>query len=162
MTNPTSAPTSAPGRTERDEAELGGIPLQMIDAWNRGDGDAFAAPFTDTADFVAFEGTHLRGRAQIAAFHRELFATVVAGTRLEGGVRFVRLLTPDVAVIHGWARYTNLPGINKPTPGRDSMQLYVAVRRDGAWRAQAMQNSRQLTLEQQQALDEVDARGALR
>ena len=148
--------------TERDEAELGSIPLEMIEAWNRGDSDAFAAPFTDTADFVAFEGTHLRGRAEIAAFHRELFATAVTGTHLEGGVRFVRLLIPDIGVIHAWARYTNLPGIDEPTPGRDSMQLFVAVKRDGAWRAQAMQNARQLTLEQQQVLDELDVRGAWR
>jgi hypothetical protein len=29
----------------------------MIDAWNTGNGAAFAAPFTDDADFVVFEGT---------------------------------------------------------------------------------------------------------
>jgi uncharacterized protein (TIGR02246 family) len=100
------------------------------------------------------------GASDIAG--RELFATVVAGTHLEGGVRFVRLLSPDIGVIHAWARYTNLPGIDQPTPGRDSMQLFVAVKRDAAWRAQAMQNARQLTLEQQQVLDELDARGASR
>jgi uncharacterized protein (TIGR02246 family) len=127
----------------------------MIAAWNRGDGDAFAAPFTDTADFIAFEGTHLRGRAEIAAFHRELFANAVRGTKLEGGVRFVRLLTADLAVVHAWARYTALPGADDPVAGRDSMQLYVVIRRVGGWFAEAMQNSRQLTLDQQRILDEV-------
>jgi uncharacterized protein (TIGR02246 family) len=154
MTDPTPAPLS-----ERDEAELGRIPLQLIEAWNRGDSDAFAAPFTDDADFVAFEGTHLRGRAEIAAFHRDLFATVVKDTRLEGAVRFVRRVTPDVAVVHAWAQYTNLPGLDEPVPGRVSMQLFVAVNRNGVWRAAAVQNSRQLNLEQQGVLDQLDARG---
>jgi uncharacterized protein (TIGR02246 family) len=127
----------------------------MIAAWNRGDSDAFAAPFTETADFIAFEGTHLHGRAEIAAFHRQLFATAVRGTKLEGGVRFVRLLAPDLAVVHAWARYTTLPGADRSVAGRDSMQLYVVARRDGVWFAEAMQNCRQLTLDQQQILDDV-------
>jgi uncharacterized protein (TIGR02246 family) len=126
MANSTPATTPGPA-TERDEALLADIPMQMVAAWNRSDADAFAAPFTDTADFVAFEGTHLRGREEIAAFHRQIFATVVKGTDLEGGVRFVRLLEADRAVIHSWVRYTNLPGVQPPTPGRDSMQLFVAT-----------------------------------
>ncbi len=140
---------------DRDEAELREIPLRMIAAWNRGDDEAFAAPFSDTADFIAFEGTHLHGRAEIHAFHRELFAAAVRGTKLEGGVRFVRLLTADLAVIHAWARYATLPGADPPVAGRESMQLFVVIRRDGEWLAEAMQNSRQLTLDQQQILDEV-------
>jgi uncharacterized protein (TIGR02246 family) len=148
-------------RVERDReamdelTEPAEIPRRMIAAWNRGDADAFAAPFTDTADFIAFEGTHLHGRAEIADFHRELFATAVRGTKLEGGVRFVRLLTVDLAVVHAWARYIALPGADHPVTGRDSMQLFVATRRDGGWFAEAVQNSRQLTLDQQQILDEV-------
>jgi uncharacterized protein (TIGR02246 family) len=139
--------------TERDLAEIGEIPLQMVAAWNRGDADGFAAPFTDTADFIAFEGSHLEGRDEIAAFHRQIFATVVKGTRLEGGVRFVRLLTPDLAVMHSWARYANLPGEDESSGGRLSMQLYVVVRTDAGWRAEAVQNARQLTPQQQERLD---------
>lgn len=156
MTNPT--PATTPDRaTERDEALLADLPMQMVAAWNRGDADAFAAPFTETADFVVFEGTHLRGHEEIAAFHRQIFATVVRGTSLEGGVRFVRLLATDRAVIHAWVRYTNLPGVHAPTPGRDSMQLYVATKRAGQWSIDAMQNSRQLTLEQQELLDTIES-----
>jgi hypothetical protein len=38
----------------------------------------------DGADFVAFEGTHLKGRQELASFHRPIFGTVVKGSRLEG------------------------------------------------------------------------------
>jgi uncharacterized protein (TIGR02246 family) len=153
MTNQTTS-------TDRDLAAIGDIPMQMVAAWNRGDGDGFAAPFTDTADFVAFEGSHLEGRDEIAAFHRQIFATVVHGTQLEGGVRFVRLLGPDLAVMHAWARYANLPGRDDSAGGRLSMQLYVIVRTEAGWRVEAMLNARQLTPEQQDALDEIESAAA--
>jgi uncharacterized protein (TIGR02246 family) len=152
MTSRESTP-SGHGEAGEAEAQIADIPMHMIAAWNRGDAEAFAAPFSENADFIAFEGTHLRGRSEIAAFHRELFATIVKGTRLEGGVRFVRRLAPDRAIVHAWARYINVPGSDPPRSGRDSMQLFVVSRRDGRWLADAVQNSRQLTLDQQQTLD---------
>src|SRR5690606_37055431 len=110
------APTAA------DEAAVRAIPLRMADAWNRGDADAFAAPFTENADFVAFEGTHLEGRAAIAAFHTRIFAEEVRGTRLEAEAKFVRFLGPEMAVLHATARVA-LAGQDRPSPSRDSMQL---------------------------------------
>jgi uncharacterized protein (TIGR02246 family) len=69
--------------------------MRMIEAWNKGSGADFAAPFTESADFVAFEGTHWKGRQEITAFHQKLFDTSVKGSRLvEGEVKFVRFLTP--------------------------------------------------------------------
>jgi uncharacterized protein (TIGR02246 family) len=151
---------SGTGETPQTEADnekvIRAFPLQMIDAWNRGSAEGFAAPFTEDADFVAFEGTHLKGRRQITAFHQQIFDTVVKGSRLEGEVKFVRFLTSELAVMHAVARVT-LPGRTVPSPGRDSMQLFVAALRDGQWRLEAVLNARKLTLEQQYFSDEFDA-----
>jgi hypothetical protein len=38
----------------------------MIDGGHTGSGEAFAAPFTEHADCVAFEGTHWKGHQEIA------------------------------------------------------------------------------------------------
>jgi uncharacterized protein (TIGR02246 family) len=139
-----------------DEATVRSFPLRMIDAWNAGDAAAFAAPFSDTADFIAFEGTHLNGRRAIVEFHRPLFATELKGTRLEGEVKFVRFLAPDVAVMH--ARAGTLPaGSDRAIPSRESMQLFVAVRRGGEWRVEAMLNARKLTLDQQSFADDFES-----
>jgi uncharacterized protein (TIGR02246 family) len=129
---------------------------QMVAAWNKGSAAEFAAPFTGSADFVAFEGTHLRGRQQIEAFHRPLFEGPLKGSLLAGEVRFVRLLTPDLAVMHATGRVT-LPGRTEPSESRDSMQLFVVVHVAGAWRAEAMLNARRLTLEQQAFADQLSA-----
>lgn len=68
--------------TPANESAIRAFHRQMIDAWNRGSGEGFAAPFSETADFITFEGTHLKGRKEIAAFHQQAFDTVVKGTRL--------------------------------------------------------------------------------
>lgn len=135
---------------------IGRLIEHMVAAWNRGSAADFAAPFTGSADFVAFEGTHLRGRQQIEAFHRPLFEGPLKGSVLHGEVRFVRLLTPDLAVMHATAQVT-LPGRREPSPSRNSMQLFVVVRVAGEWRAEAMLNARRLTPEQQRFADEVAA-----
>jgi uncharacterized protein (TIGR02246 family) len=121
---------------------------RMIEAWNRHDGAGFAAPFSENADFVAFEGTHLKGRAQIEEFHQQLFANELKGTRLEGGVNFVRFLGPALAVMHSWST-TTLPGQTNASPSRDSMQLFVLVKRGDDWICEALLNARRISMEQQ-------------
>lgn len=151
-----SSQTSQRQTSNPDEAAIRAIPLQMVDAWNKGSGEGFAAPFTEDADFVAFEGTHLKGNREIASFHQQIFDTVVKGTRLEGEAKFVRFLNSELAVMHAIARVT-LPGQSKPSPSRDSMQLFVVRKRDGDWRVEGLLNARRLTLERQYFLDDFDA-----
>jgi uncharacterized protein (TIGR02246 family) len=115
--------------TTADESAIRAFLHQMIDAWNRGSGEGFAAPFSETADFIAFEGTHLKGRKAIAAFHQQAFDTVVKGTRLEGEVNFVHFLNPQLALMNGVVRVI-LPGQTKALPSRDSLPLYVVTKHD--------------------------------
>ena len=79
-----------------DEAAVRSLCFQMIDSWNKGSGDAFAAPFAKDGDLVGFDGMHLKGRQEIASFNQQLFDTFVKGSRLVGKIRSVRFLTPDV------------------------------------------------------------------
>jgi uncharacterized protein (TIGR02246 family) len=139
--------------TAADEAAIRAILRQMADAWNTGDGVAFAAPFAADADFIAFEGTHLKGRPEIAAFHVHAFDTVVKGTRLECRVQFVRFLSPELALMHSHAEVA-LPGEADPSPSRDSMELFVVAKTNGSWQAVGMMNGRRLTMEHQLLLDD--------
>jgi uncharacterized protein (TIGR02246 family) len=141
--------------TDADESAIRAIHFAMIAAWNDGNADAFAAPFSETADFIAFEGTHLKGRERIEVFHREIFADAVKGSRLEGSVAFVHFLTDDIAVMHSRVRVT-LAGRARPMPSRDSMQLTVVRRHEGKWRGEALMNARVLTLARQYFLDDLD------
>jgi uncharacterized protein (TIGR02246 family) len=140
-------------RSSTDETTLRQMHAEMIEAWNRGSGAGFAAPFAPDADFIAFEGSQLKGRAQVAQFHQMLFDTSLKNTRLEGGVHFVRFLRPEIAVLHAWGTST-LAGQTNASPSRDSMQLFVCTKHGGYWQFDAVQNSRRITMEQQRFQDE--------
>lgn len=112
-----------------------------MDGWNRGSGEALAAPFAEDGHLVAFDGTHFEGRREIASFHQPLFDIWLKGTRLVGQVKSVRFLNADVALMHVIGS-TVMRGESKPSPVRDSIQTLVATRRDGQWKLAAFQNTR--------------------
>ena len=124
-----------------DEEAIRGLYQELMDGWNRGSGDAFAAPFTEDGDLVAFDGTRFRGRKEIVPFHQQLFKKWLEGTRLVGEVRDVRFLGPDVALMHAVGS-TVMRGKSEPSPERDSIQTLVATREGGQWRIAAFQNTR--------------------
>jgi uncharacterized protein (TIGR02246 family) len=123
------------------EAPVRALVARMIEAWDANDAEAYAAIFTEDSDYVAFDGTRLRGRAANAASHRLLFDTVLRGSRLRGDVEAVRFLTPEVAVAHASGAVL-LPWQDEIAPRRRSRQTLVAVRRGGAWQIAAFHNTR--------------------
>jgi uncharacterized protein (TIGR02246 family) len=129
------------GRAATHEPAVRELYQRLMDGWNRGDGTAFAAVFTDDGDLVAFDGTHLRGREQIAAVRQRLFNKYLKGTRLVGQVEQVRFLDHDMAVLHAVGN-TVMRGKSAPARQRASIQTLVAVRRDDGWRVAAFQNTR--------------------
>ena len=125
-----------------DEAAVRALYQQLMDGWNQGSGAAFAAVFTEDGDLVGFDGTHLKGRQEIAPFHQQLFDKWLKGSRLVGQVKDVRLLHPDIAVMHAVGG-TVMRGKSEPSPERDSIQTLVATRQEGdEWRLAAFQNTR--------------------
>ena len=124
-----------------DEAAVRDLYQQLMDGWNRGNGDTFAAVFAEDGDLVAFDGTYFKGREEIAPFHQQLFDKWMKGTRLVGQVKNVRFLSPDIAVMHAVGG-TVMRGKTERSPERDSIQTLVATRRDGEWRLAAFQNTR--------------------
>jgi len=124
-----------------DEVAVRTLYQQLMDGWNQGSSDAFAAPFAEDGDFIAFDGTHFKGRQEIAQFHQPLFETYLKGTRLVGQVISVRFLSPEAALMHAVGG-TVMRGKSAPAPERDSIQTLVATKRDGEWCLAAFQNTR--------------------
>jgi uncharacterized protein (TIGR02246 family) len=134
-------PDSSPPEQASDDREIRSLHRRMLQAWDDGDGAAFAAPFSDDAVFIGFDGSVVRGRERIAASHQELFDRWLKGTRLVEERTEVRLLSADVAVVHALGG-TVKRGKSKPAPERDSIQTLVAVKRTGAWKFVSFQNTR--------------------
>lgn len=124
-----------------NEAAIRALYRQLMDGWNAGSGDAFASSFEEDGDLVGFDGTHLKGRQEIALFHQHLFDMFLKGSRLVGKVRSVRFLTSDVAIMHTVGG-TVLAGQTDLEPERNSVQTLVTIKRNGKWNIAAFQNTR--------------------
>jgi len=126
---------------QADELKIRALFEDLLGDWGRGDGEAYGSRFTEDADYVAFDGTHTRGRQEIAASHQRLFDRFLKGTRLTGRLLSIRFPSPDVALVHATGG-TVMRGKTKPSPERNSIQTLVAVREGADWRLAAFHNSR--------------------
>src|SRR5215216_6736655 len=109
-----------------DEAAVRALYQQLMDGWNQGSGDAFASVFTEDGDLVGFDGTHFKGRQEIAPFHQRLFDKWLKGSRLVGEVKDVRFLSPGVALMHALGG-TVLRGRSEPRSRPSSPRAKRAV-----------------------------------
>jgi uncharacterized protein (TIGR02246 family) len=124
-----------------DEAAIRGLHTRVLAGWNEASGDAFAAPFSEDADFVGFDGSVTRGRKRIVEAHQELFDTWLKGTRLIEERTIVRFLGGDVALVVSVGG-TVMRGKSEPAPERDSIQSLVAARGAHGWEFVSFQNTR--------------------
>ncbi|QBS42494.1 SgcJ/EcaC family oxidoreductase [Nocardia sp. CS682] len=123
-----------------DEAAIRDLFERQAQAWNAGDAAAFAALFTEDADYVTWFGTHTRGRRQIYETHLPLLGKYLKNTRLDGEITGLRFLTPDVALVH--AEGAVLKGKRRRNRRNTKVQTTVVVRTNGEWQISAFQNTK--------------------
>lgn len=124
-----------------DAAEIRALTAGLADAWNAGDGAAFAAAFTEDCDYVTFNGERHRGRAAVAESHQRLFDTHLKGSRLFVEEVETRPLDAATMLVHMTGN-SALANQEKPPRSRRSIQTLVAVWRDGRWQFAAFHNTR--------------------
>ncbi len=135
---PPASPTAA-------QSKIGAVLAALQASWNRHDMAAFAAQFSEDADFVNVVGMHLRGRAAIEAQHVAIHQTVFRGSQLRTLDQSVRLLTPQVALAHvSWemtghdmshVKNWTLPEVRK------GVLTAVLVSESDTWRIAALHNT---------------------
>lgn len=116
---------------------------RLSQTWNDGDAAAYAATFTPDATYIVFDGTVLRGRAEIESTHRFLFNGPLRGSSIGGGpAPSVRHVRPDVAhaVIGGGVRIDGQQTV--PADRASVISLVLVASPDGDWLITAFQNTR--------------------
>ena len=112
---------------------------RLEEAWNRADGAAFGAEFTDDADFVNIRGAHHRGRFDIAKGHQAIFDTIYAGSAVRYAVESARLVDADCIVAVCGAILDAPAG---PLAGRNRSRLTATfIDDDGRWAVTAFHNT---------------------
>ncbi|MCG5218759.1 SgcJ/EcaC family oxidoreductase [Streptosporangium sp. KLBMP 9127] len=119
-------------------AEIITMLTRLAEAWNAGDATAYAARFTEDADYISFDGTHTRGRQAIESSHRWLF---------EGPLRNSTMSAPDSDVqvkplAAGAALVISQGGTAVDGRRRDSIVTFTAIRTPEGWRFASFQNTR--------------------
>ncbi len=124
-----------------DRAALERVVSRLEAAWNALDGDAFAAPFADDADFVNVRGEHFRGRPAIAGGHAGIFGSIYAGSVNEYTVEAARLIRPEVALVRVHSRLEVPRG---PLAGQHLARFsLLCTREPGGWEIAAFHNTLQ-------------------
>lgn len=121
----------------------------LTTAWNRGDGEAFAAACTADVDFVNLLGMHAQGRAAVAAMHDKIFKGPYLDSTLAFSVDKVRPISNDavLAIVPG-----ELQIPSGPVQGVVRTVATVLFVRDGSeWRVASFQNTRREATQQNHA-----------
>lgn len=126
---------------ETDEHAIHAVIDRFVDAWNHHDAKAFAAVFSEDADFTNVRGIGASGRAAIEAFHAPVFATIFSKSRLEYTDIKTRYLRPDIAAVDvRWKMTGSMDPQGKPGPEREGLLNFVMTRTDGRWEIAIMHN----------------------
>lgn len=114
-----------------DEAAIKQLVQQVQDGWNAHDGVAFSAPFAADADYVVINGMKIKGRDEIEKGHTAIFTTIYKDSRNVATVKSIRLLRPEVALVHiEWNLEYGAGGEKKKAR---AMNSWVVTRDDGKW-----------------------------
>jgi len=123
-----------------DEAAIHSLLQKIGDCWSRGDGNAFAEPFADDADYIVATGDFLKGRRQIADVHQRVFDGIFKGTRLGGRLTSLRCITPDVVLVHSVGGIL-FAGEADGSVEANGLTTLVVAKQGGVWRIVCFQNT---------------------
>lgn len=130
-----------------DDTSLRAILDSQAAAWNRGDGDAWAAAFADDATFINVRGQIVAGHAGIAAIHRMILTGPYKGSHVEIRVRRILPLSAEIALVETDHIVSNFhalpPGLVPTSPGVLEAHMNYIARKGpgGAWQFVSAQNT---------------------
>ena len=122
-----------------DEAAIRANVGQMANGWNSKNGEQFAAPFAEDADYVVINGMQIKTRSVIAKSHQAIFDTIYKNSEIKLAVDSIRFLKPDVAVVHVSGGLNVTQGDSKWTD-HAKMTLVMTKNKD-RWEIAAFQNT---------------------
>lgn len=121
--------------------EVQNVVLRLCEAWERGDGEAYAALFSEDAQYVSAPGERVYGRKAIASSHQQIFDTIFKGSKLGRNYPSkIRTVTPDVVLVES-AGSVLFPGERESEIEPNGLLTLVLARQQGIWRIVSFQNT---------------------
>jgi uncharacterized protein (TIGR02246 family) len=115
--------------------------VRLREAWERGDGEAYASLFSEEAQYVSAPGERVHGRRSIAESHQAIFDTIFKATRLGRNYpSHMRQLTADVVLVEA-AGSVLFPGESEGSVPPNGLMTLVVARQGDVWRIESFQNT---------------------
>lgn len=125
--------------TSRDEALIRANVEQMAKGWNMKSGEEFAKPFAENSDYVVVNGMQIKGRAENAKGHQQIFDTIYKDSRNAATIRQIRFVRSDVAIVHvEWNLSFKMNGEERKG---HALSTIVMTKENGKWEIAAFQNT---------------------
>ena len=122
-----------------DEQAVRDLYEALIGAWNQQDAAGMAGCFAETGNIVGFDGSQMRGPADIESTVATIFSHHRTG-RYYPIVREVRRLGSDAALLRADAGMVPA-GQDDINPDLNAVQSMVARKLGGSWRIELFQNT---------------------
>ena len=134
-----------------DEAAIQELLGELVDAWNRGDADAYGARYLDDATFTNVNGMFHVSREEFDRRHDEIFRGALKGSTITLTPRKIRFIRPDVAVVDVdcgvFGARVKPPAVHAGSDGSlHTSLLLVLVNESGSWWIAAYHNVWQATV----------------
>ena len=136
-------PLAAYGQSGKgeDQDAIREVVDRFMDAWNQHDAHAFAAVFSENADFTNWRGMGASGRSRIEEAHAPTFATVFKNSHQKYSDIKTRFIRDDVAAVDvRWAMTGLIDARGKSRPDRDGLLSFVMTKDQGRWQIVVMHN----------------------
>lgn len=117
------------------------IPRLFVEAWNERRADKIADLFVPDADFINVVGIWWENKEDIQKAHGYGLTVIFNESRLTLGKVKVKMLSPDIAVVHARFRLTGQRGHGQPAGLRQNLFLFVIQRLQERWLAVSAQNT---------------------
>jgi uncharacterized protein (TIGR02246 family) len=114
-----------------DHDGVSSVYRDLLAAWNRRDGKAFAAPFAAEGEVVGFDGSETRGQAAIESEMTRIFADHPTG-EYAGKVRDVVHVSNDVALLRAVAAVIPA-GQSDINPALNTIQRMLCRKSRSGW-----------------------------
>ncbi|MES2073872.1 MAG: SgcJ/EcaC family oxidoreductase [Pseudomonadota bacterium] len=121
------------------EQQVYALYLRLLEGWNQRDAALMAAQFEADGLSIGFDGSQMRGQAEISSVLQQIFAQHPTPPFVHK-LKEIRLLTPEVALLNAIVGMVP-PGQSVLNPALNAVQTVVARLRDGLWRVSQLQNT---------------------
>jgi uncharacterized protein (TIGR02246 family) len=140
-----------PASATTDEAMIHRLINELVDAWNRGDADAYGACYLNDATFTNVNGMFHVSREEFNRRHEEILRGALKGSTITLTPRKIRFVRPGVAIADldcgVFGTKVQPPGVQ---PGADgtlhTSLLLVLVKESDSWWIAAYHNVWQATV----------------